>query len=168
MITDCNSGIGLNWAERFGATPVRSKPRAAKGASHSVFPQTTARHCLCVRRGTDVWPRRPSAYSGARPIGHYRVPTYVRGKRGEVEVVLEPPAVDNEEEGLGRNAGLRRHYYRIAIPMTEIWPDYRGSGVKSLPHLAIGDRNRSKAAAGNPIRESAPSKETPYAAGFRA
>ncbi len=73
-----------------------------------------------------------------RPIGHYRVPTYVRGKRGEVEVVLEPPAVDNEEEGLGRNAGLRRHYYRIAIPMTEIWPDYRGSGREEPP--ALGHR----------------------------
>jgi nitrile hydratase subunit beta len=42
-----------------------------------------------------------------RPVGHYRVPTYVRGKRGEVEMVIKRPAVDNEEEGFGRNAGLR-------------------------------------------------------------
>jgi len=61
------------------------------------------------------------------PIGHYRVPTYLRGKRGSVEAVIEPAAVDNEEEGYGRNAGSRRHYYRVAIPMTEIWPDYVGS-----------------------------------------
>jgi nitrile hydratase subunit beta len=61
------------------------------------------------------------------PIGHYRVPIYLRGKAGKVEAVIEPAAVDNEEEGFGRNAGSRRHYYRVAIPMTEIWPDYVGS-----------------------------------------
>jgi nitrile hydratase len=67
-----------------------------------------------------------------RPVGHYRVPTYVRGKRGEVEMVIKPPAIDNEEEGFGRNAGLRRHYYRVAIPMTEIWPDYSGGRSDGL------------------------------------
>lgn len=61
------------------------------------------------------------------PIGHYRVPIYLRGKQGSVEAVIEPTAVDNEEEGYGKNAGSRRHYYRIAVPMTEIWPDYVGS-----------------------------------------
>ena len=62
-----------------------------------------------------------------KPVGHYRVPTYLRGKKGVVELVIEPTAVDNEEEGFGRNAGSRRHYYRIALPMTEIWPNYVGS-----------------------------------------
>jgi nitrile hydratase len=61
------------------------------------------------------------------PIGHYRVPTYLRGKTGTVESVIQPAGVDNEEEAYGRNAGSKRHYYRIAIPMTEIWPDYTGS-----------------------------------------
>jgi nitrile hydratase len=61
------------------------------------------------------------------PIGHYRVPLYLRGKSGVVESVIEPAAVDNEQEGYGRNAGARRHYYRLAIAMTEIWPDYVGS-----------------------------------------
>ncbi|MEO6839531.1 MAG: SH3-like domain-containing protein [Bradyrhizobium sp.] len=61
------------------------------------------------------------------PIGHYRVPIYLRGKIGRVEVVIEPTAVDNEEEGFGRNAGSRLHYYRVAVPMTEIWSDYAGS-----------------------------------------
>ncbi len=39
------------------------------------------------------------------PIGHYRVPHYLRGKTGIVETIIEPVAVDNEEEGYGRNAG---------------------------------------------------------------
>jgi nitrile hydratase subunit beta len=61
------------------------------------------------------------------PIGHYRVPLYVRGKRGSVESVIEPAAVNNEEEGFGRNAGAKGHYYRIAIALVELWPGYAGS-----------------------------------------
>lgn len=71
-----------------------------------------------------------------KPIGHYRVPIYLRGKKGVVEKVIEPAAVDNEEEGFGRNAGSRRHYYRIALPMTEIWPDYVGSRNDGL-HIEV-------------------------------
>jgi hypothetical protein len=66
------------------------------------------------------------------PIGHYRVPLYLRGKAGTIEAVIEPAAVDNEEEGYGRNAGTKRHYYRVAFPMTEIWPDYAGSPRDAL------------------------------------
>ena len=65
--------------------------------------------------------------AGEAPVGHYRVPTYLRGKAGVVEAAIEPAGVDNEEEAYGRNAGMKRHYYRIAVPMTEIWPDYAGS-----------------------------------------
>jgi nitrile hydratase len=61
------------------------------------------------------------------PIGHFRVPNYIRGKQGRVEAIIEPTAVNNEEEGFGRNAGSKRHYYRIAIPLTRLWPDYAGS-----------------------------------------
>src|SRR5687767_1550316 len=61
------------------------------------------------------------------PVGHYRVPRYVRGKRGSVEAVIEPAAVNNEEEGFGRNAGSKGHYYRIAIALVELWPEYAGS-----------------------------------------
>lgn len=61
------------------------------------------------------------------PIGHYRVPQYLRGKRGTVVEIIEPAGIDNEEEGYGRNAGARRHYYRVAVRMREIWPGYTGS-----------------------------------------
>src|SRR5258708_4735780 len=60
------------------------------------------------------------------PVGHYRVPAYIRGKRGIVEVVLKPAAVNNEEEGFGHNAGSKLHYYRVAILLTELWPGYAG------------------------------------------
>ena len=66
------------------------------------------------------------------PVGHYRVPRYIRGKRGRVEAVITPRAVNNEEEGFGRNAGCKRYYYRIAIPLTELWQGYTGSASDSL------------------------------------
>jgi len=66
------------------------------------------------------------------PIGHFRVPNYIRGKRATVEAVIEPAALNNEEEGFGRNAGNKRHYYRLAIPLTELWPDYSGSPIDGL------------------------------------
>ena len=72
-------------------------------------------------------PGDPVRIASRSPVGHYRMPFYLRGKRGSVEAVIEPAAIDNEAEGYGRNAGTKLHYYRIAIPMTEIWPDYVGS-----------------------------------------
>jgi nitrile hydratase len=86
-----------------------------------------------------AWGEKPIFRPGDRirvlerePIGHYRVPTYLRGKLGAVDSVIEPAAVDNEEEGFGRNAGSKFHYYRIAIPLTEIWPDYTGAAHDGL------------------------------------
>lgn len=60
------------------------------------------------------------------PIGHYRVPLYVRGKQGVVEKILRPMAVHNEEEGYGRNVGVKGYYFRVGILLTELWPDYAG------------------------------------------
>ncbi len=65
--------------------------------------------------------------SNRSPVGHYRVPAYLRSKTGCIESVIEPRGIDNEEEGFGPNAGRKLHYYRVAIPMTEIWTDYAGS-----------------------------------------
>ena len=66
------------------------------------------------------------------PIGHYRVPIYVRGKSATVTKIIERAAVNNEEEAFGRNAGSKLHYYRLAILMSDLWPDYRGSRSDSL------------------------------------
>jgi hypothetical protein len=66
------------------------------------------------------------------PIGHYRVPIYMRGKKSLVETVIQPAGLDNEEEAYGRNAGSKLHYYRVAVPMTEIWSNYSGSPLDGL------------------------------------
>ena len=50
--------------------------------------------------------------------------------------MIEPAAIDNEEESYGRNAGSKRHYYRVAFQMSEIWPDYAGSERDGL-HIEI-------------------------------
>lgn len=81
-------------------------------------------------------PNDPVRISLRFPVGHYRVPLYVRGKTALVEAVIAPAAVNNEEEGFGRNAGSRRHYYRVAIPLTELWPGYAGSLRDGL-HIEI-------------------------------
>ena len=90
-----------------------------------------------------AWAERPIFKSGdpvriadRAPIGHYRVPRYLRNKLGRIESVIEPAFVDNEEEGYGRNAGSRRHYYRIAFPMTELWANYAGSPKDGL-HIEV-------------------------------
>jgi len=66
------------------------------------------------------------------PIGHYRVPIYLRGRAGVVERVLEPRQLDNEREGFGLNAGDKRHYYRVVFSLQELWPGYAGSPSDNL------------------------------------
>jgi len=70
------------------------------------------------------------------PVGHYRVPTYLRGKTGVVEAVIEPPGVDNEDESFGRNAGIKLHYYRVSFPMTRLWENYKDSPSDAL-HIEV-------------------------------
>lgn len=50
----------------------------------------------------------------------------MRGKRAIVQAVIEPAGVNNEEEGYGRNAGSKRHYYRLEVQMVDIWTGYDG------------------------------------------
>ena len=66
------------------------------------------------------------------PIGHYRVPRYLRGKTGVVETIIRPAAVDNEEEAYGRNAGSKSYYYRMAFRMSDVWPGYAGGASDGL------------------------------------
>ena len=66
------------------------------------------------------------------PIGHYRVPRYLRGKTGVIAAVIHPVAIDNEEEAYGRNAGSKMHYYRVCFAMREVWRNYSGSSSDNL------------------------------------
>jgi nitrile hydratase len=77
------------------------------------------------------WPGQKVRVKERSPLGHYRVPLYLRGRTGVVERLVQP-AIDNEEEGFGLNAGLKRHYYRISVPMSDIWTHYAGSGRDRL------------------------------------
>ena len=59
------------------------------------------------------------------PIGHYRVPMYMRGKQVQILRVLGL-YVNPEEEAFGRNAGSKIWSYLITIHQKELWPDYQG------------------------------------------
>ena len=66
------------------------------------------------------------------PVAHYRVPRYIRGTQGGVASCIERALGTNEEEGFGRNAGSLGYYYRVAIPLRELWPGYAGSPQDNL------------------------------------
>ena len=100
-------------------------------------PERPRRRYRARRRGSaGVWARRPRTHPdpfSGRPLPGADL--FAR-KEGVVEAAIEPAGVDNEEEAYGRNAGMKRHDYRIAVPMTEIWPDYAGSHRDGL-HIEI-------------------------------
>lgn len=100
----------------------------SQGPPPAVFPSTPTR--LRVTKALGEEPAfqvgDPVRISMRFPIGHYRVPHYVRGKQGVVEKILSPMAVNNEEEGYGRNVGIKGYYYRVGLQLSELWPDYAG------------------------------------------
>ena len=62
----------------------------------------------------------------ANPPGHRRVPVYARGRAGVVERLCgEFP--NPEELAYGFDGLPKRMLYRVSIPQTEIWPDYKGN-----------------------------------------
>src|SRR5579863_4099332 len=65
------------------------------------------------------------------PIGHYRTPTYVRGKHGVIVAILGR-YINPEREAFGKNAGDKLWYYMVAFPQKELWPDYNGQDTDVL------------------------------------
>jgi nitrile hydratase len=69
--------------------------------------------------------------SNAFPIGHYRTPMYIRGKIGHIERVLSQ-FLNPEEEGYGKNDGVRIQLYGVRFKQIDIWPNYAGKSEDSL------------------------------------
>ena len=59
------------------------------------------------------------------PIGHYRVPMYLRGKVVTISRNLGR-YINPEEEAFGKNAGNETWYYMVQILQKELWVDYVG------------------------------------------
>jgi len=65
------------------------------------------------------------------PIGHYRTPTYVRGKEGVVVKILGK-YINPEKEAFGKNAGDKLWYYMVSFLQTSLWPEYNGQPGDTL------------------------------------
>lgn len=65
------------------------------------------------------------------PIGHYRVPMYLRGKTVTIVKNLGRH-INPELEAFGKNAGDEAWYYQVRILQKELWPDYTGKECDSL------------------------------------
>jgi hypothetical protein len=59
------------------------------------------------------------------PIGHYRTPMYVRGKKGTVIRNLGR-YINPEREAFGKNAGDKIWYYMVSFLQKDLWENYKG------------------------------------------
>lgn len=82
---------------------------------NSPLPRSTGRTAPIFQPGDRI------RISSRSPEGPFRMPFYLRGKHGTVEAVVEPGSPDWHAETVESPA------YRLAIPLTEIWPDYIGA-----------------------------------------
>lgn len=65
------------------------------------------------------------------PIGHYRTPTYIRGKQGVIVRNLGR-YINPEREAFGKNAGDKLWYFMVSFLQKDIWPDYTGDAKDVL------------------------------------
>lgn len=65
------------------------------------------------------------------PIGHYRVPWYIRGKEATISRVLGR-YINPEQEGFGKNAGNKLWFYLVSIPQKSLWSSYGGKAIDRL------------------------------------
>lgn len=65
------------------------------------------------------------------PIGHYRVPFYLRGKKVTIIRILGR-YINPEEEAFGRNAGSKLWCYMVCLRQKELWPAYSGDDADIL------------------------------------
>jgi len=65
------------------------------------------------------------------PIGHYRTPTYIRGKEGIIVKNLGK-YISPEKEAFGQNAGDKLWYYMISFLQKDLWENYSGQETDIL------------------------------------
>jgi len=65
------------------------------------------------------------------PIGHYRTPTYVRGKQGIISRNLGK-YINPETEAFGKNAGSKMWYYMVRFVQKDLWDNYVGQETDEL------------------------------------
>ena len=65
------------------------------------------------------------------PVGHYRVPMYMRGKNVTIVRNLGRH-INPEEEAFGRNAGNEKWYYMVSIRQIDLWARYQGQPDDTL------------------------------------
>jgi len=65
------------------------------------------------------------------PIGHYRTPTYIRGKQGTIVKNLGK-YINPEREAFGKNSGDKLWYYLISFLQKDLWEDYEGKETDTL------------------------------------
>lgn len=63
----------------------------------------------------------------ANPPGHRRTPSYIRGKKGEIERVCGR-FLNPEELAYGFDGEPRRVLYRVRFMQKEVWPGYASPG----------------------------------------
>jgi len=64
------------------------------------------------------------------PPGHLRTPTYIRGKTGVIERVLD--AYPNPELLAYGQAGPPQRLYRVRFVQADVWPDYAGPAADTV------------------------------------
>jgi nitrile hydratase len=81
------------------------------------------------------------------PLGHVRIPWYIRGKSGVVERLCG--AYPNPEELAYHRSGLpAQPLYRVRFLQRDVWPDYGGEAADTLD-LEIYDHWLEPARPGN-------------------
>lgn len=65
------------------------------------------------------------------PVGHYRTPTYVRGKQGTIIKNLGR-YINPETEAFGKNAGDKIWYYMVRFLQKDLWENYTGQATDVL------------------------------------
>ena len=66
------------------------------------------------------------------PVGHYRVPNLHPRKSGRGRAGDRTARAQQRRGRLRAKRRIEGYYYRVAIPLTSLWPDYAGAPEDGL------------------------------------